>query len=369
MTNLFMLRRDYQVMKSILATWFAVVFLLFFSTTVMAAPIVTITTPTTAETYTQATDTLTLMGTATVVSGSVVQVQWSNDRGGSGIAVGTSTWTVSGISLQVGVNIITVTAMDNLGDTSSDVINVILTDTESPIIAIEEPTTLPTYTTIRQTLVVSGMAADNVEVTQVLWANNRGGAGAASTSPVFVHSASSYVSWSAIEIPLQPGDNVLTITALDAVGNSVTDIITVTYSPPDMFTLGSVYTTSLDVVVHCDPANPCDGLGNDLYIAWTGPPWSLSSNNLYGPITPESNAAMFGSWFSHTYGAGGTYCIGLMSYQGGVLTPINNCWPTASTCNSGLPTCAEVVLLGGDQVAPNNTLLYPPYPGITTTSY
>ena len=37
---------------------------------------------------------------------------WVNDRGGSGTANGTTSWTASGITLQTGVNVLTVTARD-----------------------------------------------------------------------------------------------------------------------------------------------------------------------------------------------------------------------------------------------------------------
>ncbi len=38
--------------------------------------------------------------------------------------------------------------------------------------------------------------------------------------------------WSVSGIALQTGDNVLTVTAQDAAGNTGTDILTVTYTPP-----------------------------------------------------------------------------------------------------------------------------------------
>jgi hypothetical protein len=47
-------------------------------------------------------------------------VTWSNDRGGSGTATGTTNWTISNIPLQPGVNNITVTATDAQGLSSTD---------------------------------------------------------------------------------------------------------------------------------------------------------------------------------------------------------------------------------------------------------
>jgi hypothetical protein len=43
-------------------------------------------------------------------------VSWITNRGASGNANGTSNWTVSGIALQSGTNIVTVTARDAAGN-------------------------------------------------------------------------------------------------------------------------------------------------------------------------------------------------------------------------------------------------------------
>lgn len=68
---------------------------------------VTITSPTSSPTYDNgSTSTINLGGTATSASA----ITWANDRGGSGSATGTSTWTISGIALSSGSNVITVTA-------------------------------------------------------------------------------------------------------------------------------------------------------------------------------------------------------------------------------------------------------------------
>ena len=54
-------------------------------------PTVTITTPTNLATYTVTTTPLVLGGTASDNVG-VTQVTWTNDRGGSGTASGTTNW-------------------------------------------------------------------------------------------------------------------------------------------------------------------------------------------------------------------------------------------------------------------------------------
>jgi hypothetical protein len=74
---------------------------------------------------------------------------------------------------------------------------------------------------------LAGVAADNVGVTSVTWANSRGGSG----------SASGTANWSVASIALQPGDNVITVTARDAAGNQRTAALTVAYAAPPSITL------------------------------------------------------------------------------------------------------------------------------------
>ena len=85
-------------------------------------PTVTITTPTSAATHTASATPLSLGGTASD-NVAVTQVSWSNDRGGSGTATGTTSWSVSGIVLLSGQNVLTVTARDAAGNTSTDTLD------------------------------------------------------------------------------------------------------------------------------------------------------------------------------------------------------------------------------------------------------
>ena len=57
----------------------------------------------------------------------MTQVTWVNDRGGSGTASGTTAWSVSGIVLVSGANVLTVTARDAAGNTSTDILTVTYT--------------------------------------------------------------------------------------------------------------------------------------------------------------------------------------------------------------------------------------------------
>jgi hypothetical protein len=88
-------------------------------------PTITVLQPTTATTFSSSRDTLTLVGSAQDNLGvrGVAFVSWANDRGGAGFASGTTTWSAS-ISLQPGVNVITVTTRDAARNTASDTLTV-----------------------------------------------------------------------------------------------------------------------------------------------------------------------------------------------------------------------------------------------------
>jgi hypothetical protein len=81
------------------------------------APTLTITSPA-PPTHTATSTPLTVTGTAGDNVG-VAQVTWQNDRGGSGTATGTPSWTASGIALLPGKNIVTFTVRDAANNTAT----------------------------------------------------------------------------------------------------------------------------------------------------------------------------------------------------------------------------------------------------------
>jgi len=86
-------------------------------------PSIAIGTPTTGTAFTSTGTAVSLGGTASDNVG-VTSVSWSNSRGGSGSASGTTTWSVPAIGLQTGTNVITVTAHDGAGNSGTDVLTV-----------------------------------------------------------------------------------------------------------------------------------------------------------------------------------------------------------------------------------------------------
>ncbi len=187
-------------------------------------PLVSINSPTTEASYDTSAAAIDLGGTASDNKG-VTGIEWSNAAGGSGSATGTDSWSVGGISLVEGENVITITAMDAAENKSTDIITVIyaIPDTTKPSVSITSPTADPTFDTISSSIDISGAASDNKGVTEVFWSNSTGGSGPATGTDT----------WSVGGIGLVEGENVITITAMDAADNEFSDNITVIYTIPD----------------------------------------------------------------------------------------------------------------------------------------
>jgi hypothetical protein len=104
-------------------------------------PEITITSPTANDTYSTTISVVSIWGNASDATSGIASITWSNNKGGSGTASGTTSWSISNIGLLVDAeNIITVTATDNAGNSASDKITV----TYSELTAA--PTTTPTPT-------------------------------------------------------------------------------------------------------------------------------------------------------------------------------------------------------------------------------
>lgn len=96
-------------------------------------------------------------------------------------------------------------------------------DTESPTVSIAQPTTDADYLTPFSEVLLQGTASDNIGVTQITWSNATSGDSGICTGTN---------NWSSYPIPLEEGDNSITVRARDAANNQATDNITVTYAPP-----------------------------------------------------------------------------------------------------------------------------------------
>lgn len=117
-----------------------------------AAPTITITTPTSNPTFSTGSSALSLGGTASDNNG-VTQVTWTNNRGGSGAATGTTSWAANGITLPLGPTVFTVMARDAAGNTGTDTVTVTrtmtFTFTDEPVAAQETAVRAVHFTELR----------------------------------------------------------------------------------------------------------------------------------------------------------------------------------------------------------------------------
>ncbi len=81
----------------------------------LTPPTVTVTEPNPNITTNDVLGSILVRGTASD-NGALASVTWSNDRGGSGTATGTTSWTISALPLASGLNTITITARDTAGN-------------------------------------------------------------------------------------------------------------------------------------------------------------------------------------------------------------------------------------------------------------
>ena len=190
-------------------------------------------------------------------------------------------------------------------------------DTTPPAIAITSPTTGPSFTNNAGIINLGGTASDNAGVTIVTWANDRGGLGTATGTN----------NWSITGILLQPGTNVITVTAYDAAGNSTPTTLNVaspgTYTIPVTVQVGAYGYYSVDGTIywfvpqtfnwtpgsyHTLDAFPQNSGSSDIIYVWTG--WSDggAATHTICPTTGTTYSATFTTQFYLSFfgGTGGT---------------------------------------------------------------
>jgi len=108
---------------------------------------------------------------------------------------------------------------------------IVAADTTPPSISITSPTTGASYLTRSCTISLGGTASDNVGVVNVTWSNRQtGGSGTATGT----------TSWTANNINLATGANVITVTACDAAGHQSAATLTATFTPTATSPAGTV---------------------------------------------------------------------------------------------------------------------------------
>jgi hypothetical protein len=163
---------------------------------------------------------LSVSGATTGGTGAILVI-WTSDRTGAGVAQGGRAWSIPSLPLQLGSNTITITATDAAaGEASRSVVVTRQAVAERPAIAIVSPTNGSSYVSRSPTITLAGTASPAPGIVRVEWTSSRGASGLASGTSA----------WSTGPIPLQPGGNLLTVTARDGRGGSASRTLAVTYS-------------------------------------------------------------------------------------------------------------------------------------------
>jgi hypothetical protein len=180
-----------------------------------------ITLPASSGVYASTTSTVSLTGTASHPSG-IFRVTWANALGGSGTASGTTSWSTGSIPLSTGSNVITITAYEPGGTSTSKSLTVTYNPTAAAVsLAITSPASSGVYMSSASAVTLAGIASHPSGISRVTWANSLGGS----------CTATGTTSWSTGSIPLSTGSNLITVTAYEPGGTSTSKSLTVTYNP------------------------------------------------------------------------------------------------------------------------------------------
>jgi hypothetical protein len=191
-------------------------------TYVPTPPVLHIESPWGGTTFNSLESPLTFSGTAS--SGIALErVEWTNGlTGTSGIATGTGSWTAA-VPLDLGTNTIVFRAVDVLGRTATDSMDVVYpASNPPPTITWSEPSSTGTFTTSETGVLVKGTAASPYGIPRVDCTCDETGLVEANLGSITI--------WN-FWVPLAVGTNTIHITATDGIGGTTTTILVVTRNP------------------------------------------------------------------------------------------------------------------------------------------
>lgn len=237
-------------------------------------------------------------------------------------------------------------------------------DTTAPVVTIKLPVEFTdTYSTSSSTINISGTATDVVGVTSVTWSNSATG-GSGTATCVTCDGTAGTKNWSIANIPLQLGVNTITISGRDAVPNTGTDILTVTYETtlPTISTPRTISVSGTTLTLPFSEAvtSALTGYGG-FTISPSGSAATLSYASGSGTSTlvyTISRAIQYGETVTLSYTAPGAGLI-VKDLAGNNLATITNISLTNSSTQGS----------GGDAILPTVSIVTPtdPYPTASAT--
>ncbi|HEY1303763.1 MAG TPA: PA14 domain-containing protein [Vicinamibacterales bacterium] len=347
-----------------------------------AAPAIVITSPTSGTTFTTTASTLTLGGTASDNVG-VTQVTWVNDRGGSGTATGTTSWSISGIALAANANTITVSARDAAGNTATDVITVTSSSVTPPPsntapavnAGADQAVTLPSSVTLAGTATDDGQPTPSALITA--WSKvsgpgtvTFGNSAALNTSATFSAAGAYVLRLSASDGALTSSDDLtVTVNATTTSGAGLRG----EYFSGTAF--GSLLVTRVDPTVNFNwgSGTPGSGLPADNFsVRWTGDVIApVTGTYTFTTVSDDgvrlwvNSQQVIGNWSNHaaatdtsagiTLQAGQHYPIRLEYYEAGGLSEIRLQWSYSGQATQAIPQSALSPTSGGTVPDPTPT--------------
>jgi hypothetical protein len=175
------------------------------------SPTIVISSPTTGDSWLSAGGGVTISGT-TSSSATVTSVSYmlSGATSGSGSATGTTSWAFSP-TLNPGLTIVTMTALDNYGRTGQDAIT-ITRDVADPVILISSPDSSGIHLVGTTRISVTGSTTDDGGITSVTYQMTGATSGSGTVTGT--------TSWSLLTPSLKRGITTVTFTAHDVAGRT-----------------------------------------------------------------------------------------------------------------------------------------------------
>jgi hypothetical protein len=149
-------------------------------------------------------------------------MRWTNSKtGGSGVVAAAPSWTIPAISLGIGVNVITVTGTNAVGDAAADRVAITRSSSSAPFVDITNSDVTVAYEVSACTVAGTNNA---MVVGAMSWINSQGSFGTLAAA----------AGWSIPAVPLVVGVNQITVAGTNRNGTAASDVVYITRQGPDV---------------------------------------------------------------------------------------------------------------------------------------